>query len=319
MDRSVIPIPVKNVTVVGYANKDNLYVSNWRASLQQSGFNYQLLGSGQKWTGLVTRIKAYLYYLESQANDDSHLYNFIDVYDVIAVGSASELMKKWSTYGSPIVIGGEPNCNANLCRPITKYWEHWNMAGQQPNIYLNFGLVAGIRSTLIHFFQYLIADSERSHPKIWNEQIAASHYLDANPKQVALDYRMQLIGNMICHPTRGNVSQFGWLTSERRVYYNFRPTMVRSKPIFIHCPSKGIDGLQRYNNYGYLILGKQWLRPGRDMLTIPGYLWVWLAILIAILILWAVLGSQKWIIIAFVIIWAILILYVISSQPHICD
>ncbi len=319
MNQNEIPTGITDVTVIGYANKSNLYVNNWINSVRRSNFDYQLLGKDEKWTGLVTRIKAYLKYLEEQPIDEFRLYVFIDVYDVIAIGQPQELMEKWLTFGTPIIIGAEPNCNPNLCRGMTSYWDHWNMADRRPNIYLNFGLVAGIRPALLSFFQYLIADAQQSNVLVWNEQISASHYLDLHPGQVALDSRMQLIGNMICHLTRGNVSQFSWSISKGRVYYTFSSRFPKSQPIFIHAPSKGIDALQRYNNYGYLILGEQWLRPGWDMLAIPGYLWVWAAIIVAILILWAVLGSQEWIITAFVIAWVILILYVLSARPYVWD
>ncbi len=54
------------VIVVGYANRRNLYVTNWVTSLIRQGFAYHLLGEGDKWQGLVARINSYLSYLLDQ-------------------------------------------------------------------------------------------------------------------------------------------------------------------------------------------------------------------------------------------------------------
>ena len=106
---------VNKVTIVGYANKSNLYVDNWLTSLRRQKFHHQLIGQGDKWQGLFSRIQAYYDYLSTQS--DNNIYVFLDVYDVVAVGCSQDIINWWSKQSVPIVIGAEPNCNPNLCRP----------------------------------------------------------------------------------------------------------------------------------------------------------------------------------------------------------
>ena len=170
-------------------------------------------------------------------------------------------------------------------------------------------MVSGTRSALINFLSWLIEDSLKYPKDIWNEQIAASRYIDSYPGQVSLDHEMNLIGNIICHPLHGNHHQFGF-NDKGRVEY--RGNKHKRYPIFVHMPSKTIDGLQRYQKYGHLILKKDWISPTRDMLMIPGYHWIWFSFLIALIILLFLFGAKEWIIAGLIIIFLILILYLES-------
>ena len=166
---------IKKILVVGYADQQNLYSQNWERSLQQSWIKYVLLGEGQKWKGWVTRINGYLEFLIRSGLDKLNkqtIYVLTDVYDLLAVGTEKQFLSKWDQYQTPIVIGAEPNCNPSLCRPLENYPES-KYAGTK-NRYLNFGMVAGTRLALINFLSWLIEDSKKYHPDLWNEQIAAS-------------------------------------------------------------------------------------------------------------------------------------------------
>lgn len=317
--------PPNRVLVVGYANKSNLYSRNWEKSLQKCQFNYQLIGEGEKWLGLATRIKSYLKFLTSEPINHQTVYALIDVYDIITIGDEQEFLEKWKRHLRPIVIGAEPNCNPSLCRPLENYWHHFpEEYDTTTNRYLNFGMVAGLQQHLIEFLSWLITDSKDYHPELWNEQIAASRYIDSHPGLVSLDNRMDLVGNVICHPIHSNIHQFSWTNSvsdghqvffgDGRVLYRYKiqDYVAESYPIFVHTPSKAIDALQRYQKYGRLILKDEWSSPTMDMILIPGYHWIWLAILIVIIILWLIFGSQEWIVAGFVLAFAILIIYLLS-------
>nr|QBK90881.1 MAG: hypothetical protein LCPAC201_01820 [Pithovirus LCPAC201] len=333
----------KSILVVGYANRENLYSQNWKMSLQKSRLKYTLLGSGQEWKGWVTRIRGYLDFLvhaDLEKSNQQTIYVLTDVYDLLAVGTENEFLSKWDQYQTPIVIGAEPNCNPSLCRPLKNYPE--SKYGQSKNRYLNFGMVAGIRLALIDFLSWLIEDSEKYHSDIWNEQIAASRYIDSHPGQVSLDHEMDLVGNVICHPLHSNHQQFGWNDGSIRTVNGWVqdsgprtdgeasvrggsisvdfPGRVEYKgnrnrnsyPVFVHTPSKCIDALQRYQKYGHLILKDRWISPSKDMLLMPGYHWICFAFIVALIILLALFGTKDWIIILLIIVFLILILYLLS-------
>lgn len=260
--------------------------------------------------------------LEPDPNYQETIYVLIDVYDILAVGTEKEFLLKWDQYQTPIVIGAEPNCNPSLCRPLKNYSNP--KYAETKNKYLNFGMVAGTGSALIDFLSWLIEDSLKYPADIWNEQIATSRYIDSHSGRVSLDHEMDLIGNMICHPLHGNHHQFGWRPSviksvngwildsgPGRVEYRGNK-YKNSHPVFVHMPSKTIDGLQRYQKYGCLILKDSWISPTRDMLIIPGYHWIWFAFLIALVILLIIFGTREWIIAGLIIIFLILILYLES-------
>ena len=296
-----------SIKVVGYSNTpQNAYTRNWIQSLVQKGFEYHLLGEYQVWEGVFTRIKSYNNYLKSKPANDT-LYVLVDVYDILAVGTPTELFDKLSNsiQKSQIIISTEPNCNPNLCRPMTNYWDHHSTSSS--NRYLNFGLVAGNRNSLLHFFEYIISNYKRDNVKWWNEQISASKYLDDYPEKVILDTEYNILGNIICHPSRGNVSKFSWDQNDKRVLYHKRDYI--SNPVFIHCPSKNIDAHQRYLYYGPLILEDKWSSTGWDWLKDPGYHWVLLSIIILILILLFIFGKQWWLIVILIILLLIPIVY----------
>jgi hypothetical protein len=297
------------VLVVGYANHQNLYSKNWERSLKNSGLPFKLIGVGEKWTGWGTRIDGYLEFLKSEKSS-STVYLLVDVYDVLAVGTEKELLSKWAKFKTPIVIGAEPNCNPSLCRPLQNYWNDES----EENRYLNFGLVAGTRLPLIDFFSWLKTDSKKYSSNIWNEQISASKYIDSHPNQVTLDTNSELIGNIICHPKYGNINKFKWesFVSDGKDPFVGRGRVIyksRTYPIFIHTPSKGIDAHRRYRIYGELILGDKWRPPTTEIITTPGYHWVWIAILVVLIILLFVFGLRDWILVGLALVILILIFY----------
>lgn len=263
----------RKVQVIGYANRLNSYSQNWENSLRKSWFEYQIIGIGEKWTGLAVRINAYLKFLQQTPADDT-IYIFTDVYDFLAVGDKDEFIRKWQNYETSIVIGAEPNCNHNLCRPIRNYPKSKYKGSDK---YLNFGMVAGTRSPLIHFMSWLVEDSEKYPDDIWNEQIASSRYIDSHTGQISLDHSMDLVGNIISHPWNGNKYLFQ-LRNGRVKYYQ-----TGCYSVFIHTPSKGIDGLARYQKYGCLILGEKWIQPfWFDRLSTPGYHWLRISLVVII-------------------------------------
>nr|QBK91175.1 MAG: hypothetical protein LCPAC202_01490 [Pithovirus LCPAC202] len=260
--------------------------------------------------------------LEPDPNDQETIYVLIDVYDILAVGTEKEFLSKWNQYQTPIVIGAEPNCNPSLCRPLENYSNP--KYAETKNKYLNFGMVAGTGSALINFLSWLIKDSQKYHPDIWNEQIATSRYIDSHPGQISLDHEMNLVGNVICHPLHGNQHQFGWrprvIKSVNGWIQDSGPGRVEyrgnkhknSLPVFVHTPSKSIDAFQRYQKYGCLILEDNWIAPSDDILITPGYHWIWFAFLIALVILLILFGTKEWIIAGLIITFLILILYIQS-------
>ena len=289
-----------DVMVVGYSNKNNVYENNWIKSINQTGYNYVIVGKGDEWNGWITRTKAYANYLFDQPPNNGTIYVFTDVYDLYAnsiVDSPKKLISMFNETGKSIVVGTEPNCN-NECRPVTEYWKEKiakNEDSSNPkndpftllqdsrnynqikNRYVNYGFICGLRNQLLDMYLYLIQDEKQSRTN-WNDQRSLSYYIDQNPDIFHLDYKTNFVGNIICHPFNGNVSQY---QEKRKAVYNKK---YNNHPLFIHTPSKNIDGLNRYRRYGLIILNSDYEDRSIEYLSLPGYHWVWLTIITAIVV-----------------------------------
>nr|QBK93952.1 MAG: hypothetical protein LCPAC406_02660 [Pithovirus LCPAC406] len=318
---------MNKLKVIGYSNRPNSCERNWVTSLARCGYDYQLIGQNEKWEGWVTRPRAYLRYLQSRSNDKT-IYVFIDVHDMAAnsiIDASEEYIAKFQSINKSIVIGAEPNCTATCCRSLTNYWNDNKKI--LPNVYLNWGLVSGYRNELIDLMKYLICDYEQFSPSMfhnnimlrisykgkevaWNEQIVTRRYMDLHPDLIHLDCTSNFIGNIICHPFRGNVRQY---TCHGDKIFNKR---YITYPFFIHTPASNIDAFLRYNHYIGSILGNKYERA-EDSMKVPGYHWLIIGIIVLIIVLLSLSTAIiTWIVAIFLLVVVIILIVLYYNALH---
>lgn len=155
-------------------------------SLSTSGIDLHLLALGCKWQGFGNKVfwlREYFKVLEASYSSDP-IVLFVDAYDVVNLASAEEILAKFKSLDTRVVVGAEKSC-----------WPRAEDACRFPNQnekykFLNAGCVMGYRSDLakiINTFALTPADSEQG---------AWTKYFLENPGSIKIDYGGSLFFNL---------------------------------------------------------------------------------------------------------------------------
>ena len=87
-------------------NDNGLY--NWEYSASILGYDYKILGLGEKWGGWSWRTKKYLEYVQSLP--EKNIVTITDGNDLFFTRSPKDLVSAYESYNSEVVFGGEPTC-----------------------------------------------------------------------------------------------------------------------------------------------------------------------------------------------------------------
>ena len=163
----------------------------WERTAKHFGYNYEILGTDQKWTGWKGRTKLYVERLKSVKEKYVLL---MDSNDIFFCGSSQELMDKFLSSKQDLIIGGEVNfyyVNGNF--PENEVKKELDKLKQSPHAYPNGGCIIGKTSEILKLKQ--------SHLNHEDDQAACFETIFSNktksigPKLV-IDYETKLIGNI---------------------------------------------------------------------------------------------------------------------------
>lgn len=207
---------------------------NYIRTLQYWGYKYHIVGEGDKWVGFIsTKITRLLEYLRT--TDPNLLVCITDMFDVYACDTPNELIRKFNTFNSNLVISAESMCKGN-CFPIdNSYWK--NRIILPKNRYCNGGSYMGFVKNLIEMFEFMIKD-EKSRD---DDQLSMGHFISKYPNKVKLDYNQLITGNLTY-----NVWDYS-VIGKKVKYQNHTIN-------FLHIPGSNIDFYLRYNYFGGQIL-----------------------------------------------------------------
>lgn len=235
----------EDLTVVVYANHHQVMVDNLRRTLEKYGYKHAFVGEGEKWKGLITKVKGWLGYIKNLP--DESLVLVVDAYDVMACAPPRKLIKRYRKLGGGLVIGAETQCNYH-CSPVPNYWEREKKKTRLR--YVNSGFYMGKASVMKKVMTYLTS------LEMEDDQMALCRYVDENPDKVTLDYGQRLVANITIVDFPGVKIRNGRIFS----------TLTSSHPCFVHLPGKESDFLIRCNFMGDHILGGDYLRtPYRNI------------------------------------------------------
>ena len=120
---------------------------NFENSLKKLGWNYKILGKGEKWGGWVWRMDMYLETLKGLDPDTRVILS--DASDVIALkGPPMDIDNNIK-----IMTGAESLCTS-VCKPINKFIKLRNITGKKK--FVNAGLIYGKARTLIDMYSWII-------------------------------------------------------------------------------------------------------------------------------------------------------------------
>lgn len=233
----------KELLVLSYANKDNVYLHNYINSLKKYKYNYKIIGNNEKWENFITKIKACYNYLIDM-NIDYDLICITDSYDVLSCGNVDEFLHKFKSFNKDIVFSAETNCTSGKCIYLNNYYNSNKLTGYK---YLNSGFYIGKYKSIINLLEFILNESKLSG--ITDDQFLCCLYVQKNPENVGLDTECKLIGT-ICY----NIFDYKWYNN--RVYNKKTKQYV----CFIHTPCMNSDFSYRLNYFGNKILKQQYIQ-----------------------------------------------------------
>jgi hypothetical protein len=161
---------------------------NMRRSLHVNGFDYEILGWGEKWSGFQWRVDKYIEFLSSQSPESFVI--FVDAYDCFANRKAADFEATFNAFGRPIVVGAEWFCaSTKNCGKIDAWWKNNNRKKTFRNK-VNAGFIAGYVGPLLEAYSWIRKNN------FTDDQLGLSQWIDAyGHATVVLDTSSALVYN----------------------------------------------------------------------------------------------------------------------------
>ncbi len=166
------------ITVLYVATKSTPSMVNFEKSLAKFGYQYERLGSGEKWGGWRHRMQ--LYQQACSARDPQELIILTDADDVLFTKEPTGLKEQFEKFGTPIVASAEHSCGGN-CTPLTNYWKIKGNSSAYTSIYVNCGGMIGKAGDLAKMWKWMYDQGYT------DDQRALGSYINNFPDQVSLD------------------------------------------------------------------------------------------------------------------------------------
>lgn len=221
---------MKRVQVIAVSTApSNDYQKLQKQTAKALGYSYRSIGQGKPWNGFVTKMTLPIEFLEKELenyqdfpdqypNPNETLYTFVDAYDLAFVGPPSEMLKKYETFGTSIVVGAERVCFGN-CQPVT--CDSSLQAGERQ--YINTGMVMGNIHSLLKYYHF----GKQNYPA--DDQIAMSKLKNIECDLISLDKTASIIFNFPF--TRHQHDTLEKISNGR---FKIKGTDVQ--PCLVHCP-----------------------------------------------------------------------------------
>lgn len=170
-------------------------------TLKKSGFEYNILGVGEKWGGWRHRMQSYRdAAAKIAASGPAALAVCMDAYDALAVrpnspNSRQTLQTIFSGFGKPLVLSLEQECMGN-CLPIKDWWNHegqkYLINGVPPKErYVNGGLVIGYAWAVADLYNWMLENGFE------DDQIGLAKYALAHPRGWVPDVDGKIFRNRV--------------------------------------------------------------------------------------------------------------------------
>lgn len=196
--------------IITIATDENNWLDNWKQSADSWGYDYSILGKGKEWKGFSTKIKLIIEFLNTRNPDE--IVGIVDAYDLIFTGPPEELVKKFKSFNSPIIAGGEDvcilNCHKHSCKVNNDRYK-----------WVNGGCVFGYAKDLIPLYVYTLQVSPE------DDQIGVAKYMDEFPKKVTVDGNQMIVANI------RSTDEINCISNGR-----FQHTGTGYIPVIVHTP-----------------------------------------------------------------------------------
>ena len=185
--------------VITYDNAPTEATHYFIRTLEQQGWQYKLIGEGDKWEGWVTRMRAYRKELDALTEDQIVVLS--DARDVVCVRSPKAFIDGFHSFKKDIVVSMEITCGGRIdvpdkdlyadppvrnCRPLMDYWKYHNVTKLPNRRFVNNGLVAGTVKALKIQLDWVLV-------RFGDDQVGMGYYINEFPDCVGLDIDAELL------------------------------------------------------------------------------------------------------------------------------
>jgi len=169
-----------NLIVLTYANYRNSFVDEWEETVKRNGLNYKILGSGEKWEGHMSKLKAYSKELENI--NDEYLVILCDSFDLLFLSGSEEIIEKYNklTPEHKIVFSYD-----NICPELSKGCSLEQLiCHPEKKEYICAGFIMGIAKDLRKAHKEIITSDVDFRN---DDQVAWSYYKSKHCDEIVLD------------------------------------------------------------------------------------------------------------------------------------
>lgn len=175
--------------VISIATEKKQFVKDFEKTLQNLGYQYEILGIGHIWKGWKTKMKLCRDKLATMKPNTITIV--CDSYDLLFIQKPEEILKKYKKIANNKVLVGlenacPPNCDSKVpevCNFENPYYPNYK--------YVNGGFIMGPAYLLLDIYQHQLDN------KIEDDQIGLGSWVKNNCNKVIPDYKFEIIANAL--------------------------------------------------------------------------------------------------------------------------
>ena len=245
---------MKDLLVIGVCTNPSDQMKNWEHSLTINGYDYEIIGLGEKWGGWPWRTEQYIRKLKTL--DPDIIVILSDVTDVLFIQRKDVFLSKFLSHDrNKVVIGAEPACCTG---EFSKNREYANTEAKRKTSHRyrfpNGGVLFGRSSVLLNFLESNKSeeDDQAGYLKKWING-DNSFLLDTNQKFIA---NIPLMNKWVRVSDDSDMDEMNyWEIKDNTLMNNHS----KETPVIVHFPGK--------NWKDYNIVGKKYLSEFRNIIS----------------------------------------------------
>lgn len=265
----VVDMRLPPIFVVTLSTDDSVALENWIYGVKKLGYNYTVLGLGEKWGGWPWRTKKYIEHIQTLPKES--IVVVVDGNDILFVRGPRSLYRAFRKINKPLIFGGEPTCCTGqyTYTPFNgKHEEAKNGIDSMNPInrwkFPNAGCIIGYRDNVLSALDKVKTskDDQAGHLE---QYLADANYL-------TIDWNHDIVGNVnkpsyrYCvdcsvadNKDRHELQYWEKILAEGDVISpnSYRNTESKGTPCIFHFPGKNVNG---YNIMGAEMYGESF-RP----------------------------------------------------------
>lgn len=205
---------LRNVTIVTVATDDRGYFNVLKEGCDRYGYNFVVLGMGEKWKGFVWKYAKMKQFLESLHLDDNRIIIFVDGFDSLCLAPKDYLIDRFLELNSNIVFSIE-NKPEN---PSVRYF-HNRLFPTCNGRNINSGLYMGYAQSLKQLLQTICNQYDCTDPNL-DDQTIISQLCIRNDKFYLENVKLDVENKIFLNIFRQNIFKDSLSLKEKEFIFN---------------------------------------------------------------------------------------------------